>query len=384
MTYCDDNYAKFIYPQLVSISEVQAEFEINFFLLQSRVSDETVNALVKFSNTLPNINFVNIKVTDELEKYNEIASHGANSPYGRKLFPYEMYFTLAAHKYLPKDIERVFYIQTGDILLVSDVSDYYYSDFKGKSLTVEMANSRMYKADGSMHDEKSFEYFINRYQNMAGVFNSGNYMINVERMRERNISLDDYIKLANRIGSLLREPKPQMWYFSDQTFYSVAFLGEINSLHDGLEQDFNSRPYNFSVYVKSARNKVGKNSMQIQDIKILHYDGPYKPWNIDEDLFEGNVPKEINEENYLNGLTSFTPAAFGNEFKTYWKYVKQTPIYEELKHDAKIYSSALKYPYLVAEAAAINLKKKVQAVEQENAKLASIIHSISETIDQVK
>jgi lipopolysaccharide biosynthesis glycosyltransferase len=47
---------------------------------------------------------------------------------------YEAYFSLCCHEYLPADVDRILYIDAGDVIIDGDISDYYFGDFEGKSL----------------------------------------------------------------------------------------------------------------------------------------------------------------------------------------------------------------------------------------------------------
>lgn len=48
----------------------------------------------------------------------------------------EAYFSLEAYQHLPQDIDRILYLNAGDILAVDDITPYYNGDFEGKNLLV--------------------------------------------------------------------------------------------------------------------------------------------------------------------------------------------------------------------------------------------------------
>lgn len=83
MTACDEGHAKYIFPQLVSLSKVNTNHKINFFLLYNRVSNETINKLVEFSETL-GLKFYPCLVDKNIDEYTLLASSAGGGGTGQK------------------------------------------------------------------------------------------------------------------------------------------------------------------------------------------------------------------------------------------------------------------------------------------------------------
>ena len=119
--------------------------------------------------------FHDISVPDA-EIYDELAKYG-----GR--WPGEAYFSIGAHLYLPESVDRVLYLDAGDVIVLEDISPYYDCDFEGKSLLVtasrfKMRNNRFVPMEQEdLQDIKEGLPGI-----LRGIFNSGSYVMNLAQM----------------------------------------------------------------------------------------------------------------------------------------------------------------------------------------------------------
>ncbi|MGY3712600.1 hypothetical protein [Lactococcus petauri] len=86
MTACDEGYAKYIFPQLVSLSKIKTNHKINFFLLYNRVSTEVIDKLVEFSKTLSGLEFYPCFVDKNIEEYTLLASSAGGGGLGKSIF----------------------------------------------------------------------------------------------------------------------------------------------------------------------------------------------------------------------------------------------------------------------------------------------------------
>ncbi|MDT2552353.1 glycosyltransferase family 8 protein [Lactococcus petauri] len=368
MTACDEGYAKYIFPQLVSLSKVNTNHKINFFLLYTRVSNETINKLVEFSETL-GLKFYPCLVDKNIDEYTLLASSAGGGGTGQKYFPYEVYFPLDCHNYLPNWVDRVLYIHAADVIFVEDFSEYYFSDFNDKAITVEITARNFIKQveDGKPHFYSTEEHleFLNK-NSLLQYFNSGTFMINVDKFRKKQRTLDFYLDMRK----LIIENRPKIlngkYYDGDQAFFSFAFLGDVNSFRGVSDNEINMRVYNYSPFVKQLRYAF-KRTEQLEH-RIIHFDGRFKPWSIEPDFFEkGNIPGNVNETNFLKRLHSFTPAAFKEYYTLYWKLVEETPIFNEMIKDSKLLSSNIKRTYLVAVSSDIrHIEKNLELTQELN------------------
>ena len=362
VTYCDDNYAKYLLPQLVNISNVQKNNFIVFYLLQSRVSKKSLDLLNECADLLPNLEFKSIEISEHLYEYNEIARGGTIANESGKLFPYEVLFLAEIHKYLPDDIDRILYIQTGDVFLFDDISEYYDSEFNDKILTVELSNRMYFKTKNSYYKSTDKEDFIIKHKNNTAVFNSGSMLINLKKMRQKNYSIGYFLEIFNLFKRLL--PNEKIKYQGDQAFFSVAFLGEINSLY-GIDSFYNVgyRPYNSSPVSERIRYKLGLE--KIAHPKIVHFDTKIKPWNLVPTFFDSGIPTRVTVSNTLSGKSDFLPIIYQEYYIRYWEFAKKTSIYNVLLHDAEIYSKALKQNYLPSVHSGVWLRYEVERIRNQ-------------------
>lgn len=367
MTACDEGYAKYIFPQLVSLSKIKTNHKINFFLLYNRVSTEVIDKLVEFSKTLSGLEFYPCFVDKNIEEYTLLASSAGGGGTGQKYFPYEVYFPLDCHNYLPNWVDRILYIHAADIIFVEDFSEYYFSDFNDKAITAEITARNFIK---QIDNGKPLLYSIDEHleflkkNSLLQYFNSGTFMINVDKFRKQKRTLDFYLDMRKLIIENRPKVSNGMYYDGDQAFFSFAFLGDVNSFRGVSDDEINMRVYNYSPFVKQLRH-VFKRTEQSEH-RIIHFDGRFKPWSIEPNFFEkGNIPGNVNEMNFLKRLHSFTPVAFKDYYALYWKFAEETPFFNEMLKDSKLLSSNIKRTYLVAVSSDIRHRAKVVKLTEE-------------------
>ena len=262
MTSCDGNLMRLIPVQLESIAANLSDKKINFYLFH----DGKNNAQVKRLNKL---NYDNINIKDIIVKniniYDEIAKYGGG-------WCSAAYYSLCAHEYLPTDMDRIWYIDAGDLLVVGNVDEYYFADFENKSI---IATSILFKVEDDKFSlfERKDMFNPNYLKGIArGLFNSGSYIINLEKMRKSHYSLKDYANLAKLIYES-RGKLPQT-FFGDQGFLSLVFVGDIKIFSYPQISDPWYMPYNFCMwYFDKMTHKVD------YDVKVVHYAGcKFKPW----------------------------------------------------------------------------------------------------------
>lgn len=163
-------------------------------------------------------------------------------------FSVEMYYRLLAQFVLPESIERVLWLDS-DIVILKDISDFYYQDFNDKYMIA--------CPDISCDSEK----FVNHKKKLGiadenTYINSGVLLLNLAELR-RKTNLEDIVANCEMIKDKLLLP--------DQDLINVLYQGKIKYE--------NSVKYNYQVLGKL---KIDKKEME--QIHILHYTGPRKPW----------------------------------------------------------------------------------------------------------
>ena len=335
MTSCDDNIAIYILPQLASINMHLGMYRIDFYLMHSSITDEHIKLLRDFTATLDNIRFHEIKVCDN-GLFDKSVKYGDARSQGRRLWPHETYYWYYAHKYLPAEMERVMYIDAGDVVIVGDVGEYYFKDFNDKLFIASprLMISRNGKPDVfNKYDTADLETL--RTMLSLGTFCAGVLVLNLNKFRE-TISesfIDDFIELLKNTF-----PGADCLYLGDQGLASAAFTGEIEFFggEDGV--DISYRPYNFPVgyYYDHEEGDISYTP------KVLHYNASYtcKPWVARFGADEvGKYNFRVEKQFKYAPFVANAPIIKLNE--EWWKCCKETPVFEELDYRARIAAKAL-------------------------------------------
>ncbi len=198
MTSCDDNLVPYVTVGLTAIAHNLKNASINFFFLHSRVSQKNIEMLKALCDELENgkIHFYEI-IVPHTEIYSELAKFGGG-------WPYEAYYSLIAHLLLPDNIDRVLYLDAGDTLIVGDIEPYYNYDFQGKSLVVTGSKYKLHEGNLELFNAEDLGDWENGLPGiLRGLFNSGSYMMNLDKMREDGRTLADYQYLSLKLRELL-------------------------------------------------------------------------------------------------------------------------------------------------------------------------------------
>ena len=316
-TSCSDSIANYIMPQMASIKTNLANYHINFFLLHSNINEAKIYLIEFYARQCKNISFYEIKV-ENTEVFDYFARFGGK-------WPKEAYFWLQLHLYLPLTLERVLYIDAGDIIIENDIKEYYFGDFKGKSI-IATAEQFYIENDEVLYLD-SREHITNlHYKDMIlkrGSINTGCIVINLKKLRDNCFSLYSFKKVIKEIDFYDND---QM-YFGDQGLGSYIFAGDILFFFQEKEKKEWYMPYNFGLWFFNENNILWYTPM------IIHYTGiHYKPW---EARF---VEKEIAENMHkVNGEIQIPFHKRIEQMKYYelwWKYCNLTPIYNDINRQA--------------------------------------------------
>lgn len=330
MTSCDDNLAKYTLPQIASIGSNLKNYYIDYYMFHSRISADNIKLIRQYSETFENIQFHEI-IIEDVEPYIELAKYGGG-------WAYEAYFSFCCHEYLPESVDRIWYIDAGDVIIVGDVAEYYFGDFDGCSLfaTLNRANTRSGDVIPFTKDDMAD---IEHLKLIAlGAINSGSYVINVAQFRADHLSINDFLYVANVLHE--RFPDEQVAYRGDQGLLSVAFVGDIKYFDYPRIRDQWYMPYNFGLWYLHSPIELWYTP------KVLHYYGTtFKPWQARLSL------DELKKYDFKAGYENlFAPFIMNHRqiefFEVWWKYCEMTPIYEETNNTASTYARALENHFL--------------------------------------
>ena len=262
MTSCDGNLMKYIPVQLESISANLSNRQINFYLFHDGKN-------ISYVDKLKVIHYDNIKLYDVIVE--DVPIYEAISRKGGQWCG-AAYYSLCAQNYLPEDMDRIWYIDAGDIIVTGDVDDYYFSDFEGKSLIVTSILFKIENGKSALFTRDDLVYKEYLKGIARGIFNSGSYIMNLNKMRKKNYSIQEYAHLAELIYNA-RGKLPRTFY-GDQGFLSLIYVGDVKSF--GYPEIMNPlyMPYDFGIWYFDKVETLD------YEAKVIHYigDNAFKPW----------------------------------------------------------------------------------------------------------
>lgn len=241
MTSCDDNLAPYVAIGLTAMAYNLKDANIDFFFLHSRVSRKNIEMLKALCGELENgkINFHEILVP-HAEIYSELARYGTG-------WAGEAYYSLCAHLLLPDDVDRVLYLDAGDTMIVGDIEEYYNYDFQGKSLVVTGSRYKVVWGNLELYGAEDLGDWKNTLPPiLRGIFNSGSYVMNLDKMRKDGRTLGDYQYLSMTLREIYGENNHNI-YWGDQGLLSAAFAGDVRYYGYPEIQSVWYMPYNFCL-----------------------------------------------------------------------------------------------------------------------------------------
>ncbi len=206
--------------------------------------------------TLPDINSIKTYRPNFKYKFIQVNQKDFEKlPIKSNRYPKEIYYRLFASIYLPKNLDRILYLDT-DIVVINDIKPLYYKNI----------HNNYYLA--STHIRKVIHKFNEKrlHMNKEHLYvNSGVLLINLKELR-KNFSKDKIYEYVIRHKNKLLLP--------DQDIISGVYKGKIGTL--------NSLKYNLGDRYLKLYNLKSKNKIDLDWIKkntiIIHYYGRNKPW----------------------------------------------------------------------------------------------------------
>ena len=108
------------------VKNLSSDF-IDFYILHSQITSDNLQLLSALCSGYGNIAFHEVRI-DNPEIFDPLVQAGS--------WFRETYFPLCAHQLLPDTVDRALYLDAGDILVLGDISPYYYCNFEDNFLTV--------------------------------------------------------------------------------------------------------------------------------------------------------------------------------------------------------------------------------------------------------
>lgn len=268
----DDNYAKHCGVVMAStISNAKEGTSINFYILDGGISEENKSALQHIgAGKSYTVNFIRIDKKD-FEIFPPFSCFASMS-----YITVSTWYRLKVASLLPTSVKRVLYLDC-DVIVRQPLDELFESDMEG-CLMAGAIDNLWQRYSKTLGLPNSYRYF-----------NAGVMLIDLEAWRAENVE--------GKLFTFLHED-PERLKLMDQNVLNICLYGRVK--HLGIKWNFQyGVPFleDTCYYLKEVRDEYVRANF---DIGILHYMGPYKPW-----------------EKGIGGLHKYR--------MEYFKYLKLTP-----------------------------------------------------------
>lgn len=239
----DENYAAYSATVMVSALEnTSCKEEFNFYLLTTGLTEETQK---KLKNTIEKygakLTILNVNTSDFSSLNIELGRFGIGT-----------LLRLYMHRYLPKEINKVIYLDC-DLVILGDL----------KILWEKQLNGLAVGAVTDLCSPKSYSERQNNY------FNAGVLLVDLDLWIQKNI--------GDEALNYLTSPSTKAKYL-DQDALNYVLKGKWRP----LELSWNFQPASYTAYEKDYDYLISRKEELYDSIKkpsIVHFIGPIKPWH---------------------------------------------------------------------------------------------------------
>ncbi len=240
----DSNYIKPLKVMLKSLFLNNQEERFIVYLMHSSLSHKELNGLDDYIKA--HGSQLQIVYIDD--------SYFVNAP---TLLHYTkaMYYRLLAFKFLPKELERILYLDP-DILVINPVNELYNAEIEN------------YLYAAAYHDlipiKEVNRLRLNPYK-IDAYYNSGVLLMNIKRQRQfiEEQTIFDFVE-KNRSKLIM----------PDQDILNALYSNQIKALDEKL-YNYDARYYR---YYKMKTNGICDMDYVIKNTVVLHFCGKRKPW----------------------------------------------------------------------------------------------------------
>lgn len=275
----NEKYAAYAYVLLVSLFEHHAADSITVYIMQSDLTAKTKQLLYSFGEQQgQEIVFVTVS----LEQILADLTHNTREGYTTDALPTtenwsrEMYYRLLLGEMIPKEINRVLYLDV-DIIVNGNLSEFYFQELDNMELAV--ADDPMIQGNFSLEQQELF-----RDMESVRYFNSGVLLYDLEVIRKSYTFLT-YIDVARQYQYRLTNPDQDL----------------LNYVHMGKVKYVDNTKYN--LFSQIAEMEYGGYEYVARHGIIIHFAGR-KPWN-------------------------YSGVHYSTE-KIWWDYASETPFYQDM------------------------------------------------------
>ncbi len=229
---------------------------VDIYIMHSCLEDETILDLREFVHAHTGGALHELKVNGVFLKNAAVTSH----------FSVEMYYRIFASEYLPAKVDRILWLDA-DIIVNKSLQEFYFSDFAGKSVIV--CAHREKNENVPVINEEAVKRLS--LQARSVYFNSGVILMNVAKMRE-SFQHDAAMQLIDGIKT---RPKTHEILYPDQDILNILYENDRLT----VDKDIYNYQVHYNWYFPNEKDHIRDN------VVILHYLGPAKPWKYQTDHF---------------------------------------------------------------------------------------------------
>lgn len=258
----DNNYAPFVATTIASICDHTKSF-CDFYVLDGGITEENQEKICELKNQFNNFSIEFIKI--DVEKYFKdypIELHYSKTAYARYLIPL-----------LKTNLNKVLYSDV-DVIVVDDILQMYNENLD--NYPIGAVEENFLSESEKINITKAL-----KISPTHSPFASGNLIIDCKKWREKNVT-DKLLSVSNNFGQIFYNDQTVMNYFFENNYKKIG-----------------------QKYCYTIQHDV---CTPMNNVVICHYNGPVKPWHLNEKAETNLLPY----------------------FKTFWSYAKQTSFYEQL------------------------------------------------------
>ena len=259
----DNKYVQPLSVLIISVLE-NTSSDVHFYILENQITEENKRLINKLKKKYQNLDIswlpIDIK---KFENFPDLQWYSLNM-YSRFLIP----------EICPQ-LDKVIYLDV-DIVFKSDILELYEQNLVDYCLGAV-------PGEADIVTKKEFQQHIEDLQLSTNhrYFGSGVLLINSKKWREEK-NTKKLLQMTEKFKSILKYP--------DQDVLNIVFNQAYLKLNIGYNRDL-------KCLVKDINEKIAT----ISDVKLIHYDGRDKPWNVCDMPFSG----------------------------LFWKYAKLSPFYAD-------------------------------------------------------
>lgn len=245
---------------LNSIQYTNPEERFDIYVLHKNLNQEDILEIGKILNR-EKFSIIPIKIPQsEIDTF----------PVYQKRYPIEIYFRLFATKYLPKELDRVLYLDS-DTIIINKLNDLYNMNFDNNYyIAATHIKKVIHKINEIRLDLEEDDAYIN----------TGVLLINLKALRK--------IDVEKKVIKYVKENKLKL-ILPDQDIISGVFGNKIK-LVEHLKFNLGEKCI-INHNLRYPHKKIDLNWIK-QNSVIIHYYGKNKPWN---DTYIGKLDVFYNE-----------------------------------------------------------------------------------------